>query len=443
MSRGTAIRFSIAVGVQLFCFAAFNLFGDWTLEMMPIKFVGVALVAGFAYLIASSNFAYFAGRKVAVLFWAIAILLRVFVIALPPSDDLWRFIWDGKVQSAAANPYLVAPDDAQLAALRDDNEDWGRIRNANQPSTFAPGAELIFRAIAATSQSRGFWKIEVGLADLGVAGLLLLIFSSADRYQRAAWYAWNPLVAYSYTGAAHFDSVMLLALTAAILFLVRNERTPSWAKAIAAALCFGVAIAMNFVAALLFLPFIFALRKRAITLILSAAIPLALALPFGFPRLSLYQFAGDLRFTGRLNDLFWWLIEETKWPNPHQRNFSYIAVLVAAAAIVSIACWRNWRRGMLWALGVTLLLMPVLNAWYCVWILPIATWRRSYAWHVLSVTVFAYYLFWNERLFRLPWHAEPWMRGIIIIPPLIAAASALRRPQEPPEEPGATEKAEL
>jgi hypothetical protein len=41
------------------------------------------------------------------------------------------------------------------------------------------------------------------------------------------------------------------------------------------------------------------------------------------------------------------------------------------------------------------------------------------AWQVLSVTLFAYYLFWDERLFLLPWHSELWLRAIILIPPLV------------------------
>jgi hypothetical protein len=67
-----------------------------------------------------------------------------------------------------------------------------------------------------------------------------------------------------------------------------------------------------------------------------------------------------------------------------------------------------------------LLLSPVLHPWYTIWILPIATWRRAYGWHVLSITLFAYYLFWDERLFRLPWHAEPWLRALIVAPVLAA-----------------------
>jgi hypothetical protein len=87
---------------------------------------------------------------------------------------------------------------------------------------------------------------------------------------------------------------------------------------------------------------------------------------------------------------------------------------------VSFFFVRDWKRGMLWTLGTALVLSPILHACYCVWILPIATWRRAYGWHVLSITLFAYYLFWDERLFGLPWHALPWMRAPIIAPVLAA-----------------------
>jgi hypothetical protein len=95
--------------------------------------------------------------------------------------------------------------------------------------------------------------------------------------------------------------------------------------------------------------------------------------------------------------------------------------LVICVAAVSLLFFRNWKRGVLWVLGVTLILSPVLHPWYCTWILPVAAWRRAFSWYVLSVTLFVYFLFWNERLFALPWHAEPWMRGMIIIPTITAA----------------------
>ncbi|MGH7937070.1 MAG: hypothetical protein ACREFG_01055, partial [Chthoniobacterales bacterium] len=56
---------------------------------------------------------------------------------------------------------------------------------------------------------------------------------------------------------------------------------------------------------------------------------------------------------------------------------------------------------------------------------------RVVAWQVLSVTLFAYYLFWDERLFLLPWHSELWLRAIILIPPLIALVFSSLTKREP------------
>ena len=37
----------------------------------------------------------------------------------PVSTDLFRYVWDGRVQAAGFNPYLYIPSDAALSGLRD------------------------------------------------------------------------------------------------------------------------------------------------------------------------------------------------------------------------------------------------------------------------------------------------------------------------------------
>ena len=249
--------------------------------------------------------------------------------------------------------------------------------------------------------------------------------ASSSRYANAAWYAWNPLVVYSFAGAAHFDSLMILPMIAGILLLTRFEtETDSrrkWWLALAASAAFGIAISIKLVPAFLLLCCVFALGYRAITLAVSAAIPLGLSLLYGYPTIPIWDSLRRFAHVTRLNDLFWWLIEETVWPNPHQKNYHYNVILLIAVAVVSLLAWWNWKRAMLWVLGIALILSPVLHPWYCTWILPLATWRRAFAWHVLSITLFAYFLFWNERIFALPWHSEPWLRVVIIGPPVAAA----------------------
>ena len=269
-----------------------------------------------------------------------------------------------------------------------------------------------------------FYKLLFTGADLGTVALLLLLLGGASRYANAAWYAWNPLVVYSFAGAAHFDSLMILPMTAGIVFLTRFEAEVDsgrkWLLALAASAAFGVAISVKLVPALLLLACVFALGLRAITLLVSLGIPALLSTFYGWPKLHIWESLGRFAHVTRLNDLFWWLVEETIRPNPHQKNYHYNVTLVISVALVSLLFCRNWKRGMIWALGTALVLSPVLHPWYCTWILPLAAWRRASAWFVFSITLFAYFLFWNERLFAVPWQAEPWMRAVIIVPALAA-----------------------
>ncbi|MEA2484649.1 MAG: alpha,6-mannosyltransferase, partial [Thermoleophilaceae bacterium] len=284
--------------------------------------------------------------------------------------------------------------------------------------------ELLFKVLGAITDQPLFYKIISAIADLVVAALLLRLIGGEGRYRDAAWYAWNPLVGYSFAGAAHFDSLMILSMVGGILALVRSttqtESQAKWSWAVLAAVLFGIAVSLNLVAASLLLLCAIALRWRAIALALTALIPVLFSFAFGFPKVRIWESLVQFTQLSRLNDLFWWLIEETIWPNPHQRSFHYYPILIVCVIAVSFLFVRNWKRGMLWALGVVLVLSPILHPWYCVWILPFAAWRSAYAWNVLSVTLFSYYLFWDERLFGLPWHAEPWMRGLIISPVLAA-----------------------
>ena len=431
MNGGLFVRFALLCLAEILFIAALNFFDDWTLQQMPVRFVGTAFAAGIAFLAAASHFPPQIGiRRQAIIFWGVAIILRLVALPLAPADELVRYQWDGKVQRAGFNPYLIPPSDSQLDNLRHDFPEAAKINHPDLPAFDAPGAELFFRFLSGATDRPLFYKIVFTIADLAVAAFLLQLMGGDRRYLGAAWYAWNPLVVYSFAGAGHVDSVMLLALTGGILALNRVCPDPQPIKsstdgpespslwAVIAAICLGVAISLNVVAASLLLLFVFALRWRAVVLALSLAIPLLLSSAFGYPNLRSWSSLGEITHLSRLNDLFWWLLEDTFWPNPHQRSFHYFPIMVVCVIASSLFFFRNWKRGTLWPLGTVLLLSPILHPWYCTWILPFAAWRRAYGWHVLSITLFGYYLFWDERLFALPWHAEPWMRGLIIAPVL-------------------------
>jgi alpha-1,6-mannosyltransferase len=425
MSRLLLIRFGIALLAEVLLCAGLNLFDDWTLAEMPVRFVACGLACGIAFLAAVSVFPEtLSPRTQALLFWSVAIVLRIVALPIEPGDDFWRYQWEGKVQQAGYNPYLQAPDDPVLAEERAQFPNWYKINHRHFSAIYPPGAQLIFAALAGISDHPLFYKLVFTAADLATAAVLLLMLPRANRFADAAWYAWNPLVVYSFAGSAHFDSLMVLPMLGGVLLLMRFERAEDdrtrWMLAIGAAALFGIAISVKLIPVLLLPLCVFALRSRAVALALALAIPAVLSLWYGWPGVAIWDTLRSFAHVTRLNDLFWWIVEETVWPNPRQKNYRYNVVIIAVVCLVSLLFWRNWKRGMFWVLGVALILTPVLHPWYLTWILPFAAWRRVLPWQVLSVTLFAYFLFWNERLFLLPWRSEMWLRGIIMIPPLVA-----------------------
>ncbi len=442
MSFVRQARFWIALLAEIILLATLNRYDDWRYASMPIRFVGTAVFCGIAFFAATSSFAQLpAGRTVRGLFWGVAILLRLVALPLLPGDDIWRYQWEGKIQNAGFNPYVLAPNDDRLAAVREEYPEWSQINHRNFSAIYPPGTELIFAGLSRLGAGPLGYKLLFAVADLGVIALLLRLIGGRERYLDAAWYAWNPLVVYSFAGAAHFDSLMLLPMLAGIFCFARsraaNESSVQWRWALFGAAAMGAAISIKLIPLLLLPVCAFALGRRAWALGLSLGIPALLSLPFGVPQVPIWESLGKFVYVARVNDMFWWLIEETFWPNPHQKNFSYNVVIIVAVVLISFLFIRNWRRGLLWAMGLALILSPVLHPWYVTWILPLAAWRRLDGWQVLSVTIFAYYLFWNERLFMLPWHSEPWLRGFILIPPFVALLFALRRRNQPIELQGA------
>src|SRR5437773_10517358 len=105
MRRRQLRRFSVALAVEILCCAALNLFDDWTLQEMPVRFVAAAMVGGIAFLFAIKEFPVLANRRAqAFIFWSVAIGLRLIAMPLAPGDDLWRYQWEGKIQRAGFNP---------------------------------------------------------------------------------------------------------------------------------------------------------------------------------------------------------------------------------------------------------------------------------------------------------------------------------------------------
>src|SRR5271170_2840071 len=79
--------------------------------------VGIFLAAAWVAASFSSN------RAGLVIILSFAFLFRLAVLFPEPqlSSDIYRYVWDGRVQGAGINPYRYIPSAPELAKLRDDN----------------------------------------------------------------------------------------------------------------------------------------------------------------------------------------------------------------------------------------------------------------------------------------------------------------------------------
>ena len=88
--------------------------------------------------------------RAVVLLFALAFRASLAFVPASLSDDLHRYVWDGRVQAAGINPYRYAPADDRLRFLRD--EGWKAINHREIQTIYPPASEWIFLAAAAAGR---------------------------------------------------------------------------------------------------------------------------------------------------------------------------------------------------------------------------------------------------------------------------------------------------
>jgi hypothetical protein len=328
-----------------------------------------------------------------VIGFAVAMRIPGWLSAPTHSDDIHRYLWDGRVQRAGENPYLHPPDAPELASLRDDN--WSRVNNRNLPTIYPPLAQLLF----GLAPSAAVWKGIVALADLGLVILLLTL----EDPRRAIVWAWCPLAAVELSLEGHLDAIGILFLMGALL----SRR--KWLS--------GALIATSAAVKLLAAPILLVFRDRraigafALVLVLTAA-------PFLGAGSKLFGSLGEYGRRWRGNEGAFAVIyavseravahsdykgrverkssrwvrfmtgrdRDTIFPDEAANFFARVAAGILWLLLVGAAFFRRLPPAKFAevALGAFLLLTPALHPWYALWVVPLVAVGGNPAWLVLA-----------------------------------------------------------
>ena len=175
-------------------------------------------------------------RRLAVgLLLVLAITVRLAAIApkAPLSDDLYRYAWDGVVQTAGIDPYRYPPAATELAGLHDPwlwppGHPSHHRTQINRPAVrtiYPPVAEAWFTVehlfVPLSARDRGYEGVGL-LLDLAVLAVLLALLR--DR-RWAVLYALAPLPVLESVQNAHVDVLAVLLTLGAICLAERRRST--------------------------------------------------------------------------------------------------------------------------------------------------------------------------------------------------------------------------
>ena len=346
-----------------------------------------------------------------------AMVFRLVLLPTRPtlSDDMFRYVWDGRVQAHGLSPYRYPPNAPEVASLRQgDRAVWRYINRKDAVTVYPPGAQLAFAGLwRLLGDSVTGFKAALVLAELAGAALLLgLLRAMGQPPNRVVIYLWSPLLIFEVAHAGHVDGLLLPLLIGALWARVRE-------RSLLAGVLLGAATAVKLVPALLLpalLPLVLPLTaqnwRAPARLLLGFVSVMALAyLPFAWGDASPLGFLPlyfDENFNMGLAALLFGVAR--RWALPP----AAVANVVSLAGLALIAAWcvlrpaqstRNMLGRCLWLMGWFTLANQNLHPWYLLWLLPLVTlfvqpgrWlgfklTPALAWLVFTGTVSVAYLF--------------------------------------------------
>jgi len=355
--------------------------------LLMLYFMGIYLI--FNQLSQSGQ-----SKSLIVIILFFAVFFRAVLIPAGPkplSDDIYRYIWDGRVQQTGINPYLYRPSSKQLESLRDDKI-YPHINRKDYPTIYPAGAQVFFRISHALIGDRifGFKGLMVFFDVATVLVLLALLRSYGFEEARIFIYAWNPLVIFEIGFAGHLEGLTVFLMVLAFYLNTMKKNMP-------AVISLAFSSATKLYPALM-LPALLNRGKRIKGTAVFLGSFLVLYLPFlsagnkiaGF--LPVYFKNPYESFNLGLKYLLLHL-----FPGWDYLVISKIFMLILTAAAIFFFFKEKLKEQHLYCayvlIGLLIILMPAaLHPWYVIMLIPFLTFFPSGAWLMFTGTVALSYI---------------------------------------------------
>jgi len=377
------------------CVICWSLQGDQTSRVAGhLLLYGAAFTAYLAALAASQGIS----RRGLHAALGLALVWRLVLVPVSPllSDDVNRYVWEGRIQLHGGNPYrwMDRPEVEKWAPLRDGV--WEGVSHKFYTAIYPPGWQLAARGVVAVHDSVLAMRAFLTVCEVATLGLLAAVLRRRGLpAERLLVLAWSPLALVEIAGTGHNESFGFLFMVAAVLALDAGR---PFLSALAMTLAFQAKLVPGLVA------LAWVRRYRAWHIAGGGLLAALLVVPYLGERAGLYR---SLEKYGAF-----WLFNETAFDGLAALLGSHSsAVLASSFLVAAVGALLAWRRtepvaAALAVLTAWLLLTPNVLPWYALWLLPLLVVRDAPPLLLFTGTVQLAYLVYPA------WSSgEPWQVG--------------------------------
>ena len=349
----------------------------------------------------------------------VGILARMIIMFSTPvlEDDYWRYLWDARVGAHGINPYLFSPLDSALDFLKTDYRSW---IGWSQFSTIYPPFAQVVLTISHFIAPDSLMGLKIIFVSFDVATGFLLIKWLKKKNENMAWsflYWLSPLVLKEISNSAHMDSIAIFFSMLAIYLFPIKRYKDHWAY-----ICLALATGIKLYPLVLLPLFLRLDSKWKSNFLIYFGVLLSGYL--------FYSDAGLKLFVGTTAYGKFWLFNASLF-----HGFSYIINFIVGSELLHLNAndiltkilvgiiflagltWQtknlklrsDLSSASLFTLGFLLILSPVVDAWYVLWLFPLAVLRKNVPWLSFSYLVLASYSWFFSKDMALFFRAAEYL----------------------------------
>lgn len=407
-------------------------------------------------------------------FWAIIILGMLFRVCILPAqqiqeDDVYRYLWDGKVFANKINPYKYSPSEVhefkelrvqqpeiyyetydetnereleKLSELKWENPKslkyLERVNHPGTPTIYPPLAQYVFTAVHFI-QSDSILAMRIAFLIFDILTVFFIIGILEKLELNRNWsgiYFWCPLVIKETFNSTHLDILGISFLCGSIYFLVRHRHSLA-----------TFFLALGFLGKLypavlfpLYFQSCFENSRKKVknpwrVPILNSGLFFCIIilgyLPFMGIGLKMFEGLKDYSLYWQSNDsIFACLVFLFKSLPGDSSSASFLSnplpiflsKLTVVCILMGVLVWllfkntsmienpKQFLKQLFILMALVFLLSPVQNPWYLCWVVPFLCVFPSYSWILLTGLVGFYYIdfyfYYQEIQYLAKW--TPW-----------------------------------